>query len=517
MYLQELNMVCVHSARYNSNSVCFPSTREHLIAHIVTWVNDTSNTQRVLWLSGEAGTGKSTVAHTIAYLFDGLNRLGSSYFFNRGDAELSRTDLVITTIVRDLAICEPQLRCTLSRAIADNPSLLRSKDSQAQFDKFLLGPVRELTLSGPVVIVIDALDESDLPSRSRLLLLLSKRIEELPSNFRIIVTSRPERDIRNAMRDNPLILRMKMGDIPHSSTRHDIDIYIRTMLEPYKDDFQTSSEDFNITCGALVNGAEHLFEWAATSCRVITGWESTGMSLKERLDIVLSPSSQTSDLGTLDALYTRVLEATFRDHPVVMARFRRVMAHIFAAMEPLSVNMFDHLLSSCGSINTNEIQLIVGPLASLLNNVDELDKPIRPLHTSFRDFILDGSRSSRFHVNPGKTEHEAFATGTINVLNHSLHFNMCEWENSHLLFRDCQYPDLDRRIRNHIPPGLIYAACFWAGHLGLIGFDPVITVNAEHFLENKALFWLELLSLTSCLKYAIPALSQLRTWLTCVR
>ena len=59
-------------------------------------------------------------------------------------------------------------------------------------------PAQELMTVGPVLIVIDALDESaELWSRERtgLLNILSRRISEVPDNCRILITTRPEPDI----------------------------------------------------------------------------------------------------------------------------------------------------------------------------------------------------------------------------------------------------------------------------------------------------------------------------------
>jgi hypothetical protein len=51
--------------RYDAGHVCLPGTRRQLLDDIVSWVHDPNGGQ-LYWLSGGAGTGKSTVANSIA-------------------------------------------------------------------------------------------------------------------------------------------------------------------------------------------------------------------------------------------------------------------------------------------------------------------------------------------------------------------------------------------------------------------------------------------------------------------
>ena len=77
-----------------------------------------------------------------------------------------------------------------------------SEDIGAQWNGLILEPLRRISLVGPVVVVIDAFDEcSSADARSRHLLLkhLTESSAGLPSNLRILVTSRPEHDVMNVL------------------------------------------------------------------------------------------------------------------------------------------------------------------------------------------------------------------------------------------------------------------------------------------------------------------------------
>src|ERR1700759_4152395 len=87
-------------AGFDSGKRCLPGTRQTFINEIVEWVlNDTS--RRILLLSGQAGTGKSAVAYTIAEIFDKQNRLGSLFCFNTSYKD--RRKRLFSTISHNLA------------------------------------------------------------------------------------------------------------------------------------------------------------------------------------------------------------------------------------------------------------------------------------------------------------------------------------------------------------------------------------------------------------------------------
>ena len=110
---------------------------------------------------------------------------------------------VIPTIARDLAAWDIRLKPILADALALDPSLSSTPDVMQQWQKLILEPLSRLegAMIGNVVVVIDALDESgDDATRQHILgFLTSPDPAELPSNLRILVTCRPEADIRRGL------------------------------------------------------------------------------------------------------------------------------------------------------------------------------------------------------------------------------------------------------------------------------------------------------------------------------
>lgn len=64
------------------NTRCLANTRVELQRQIKEWAKD-SNGKPIYWLNGMAGTGKSTIARTIARSFANEGQLGASFFLRK--------------------------------------------------------------------------------------------------------------------------------------------------------------------------------------------------------------------------------------------------------------------------------------------------------------------------------------------------------------------------------------------------------------------------------------------------
>jgi hypothetical protein len=61
---------------------CLPNTRLDLLKEIHKWV-DGQDERCIFWLNGLAGTGKSTIARTVARTYFEQKRLRASFFFSK--------------------------------------------------------------------------------------------------------------------------------------------------------------------------------------------------------------------------------------------------------------------------------------------------------------------------------------------------------------------------------------------------------------------------------------------------
>ena len=105
-----------------------------------------------------------------------------------------------------------------------------------QVKRLIIEPTKHLDTIGPLVIVIDALDESGDPVNCRhLLRAISKQIADntLLTNLRFLITTRPETDILTELLPGPQTVRKDTGDIPKHIVDEDIREFVYYSLHQY--------------------------------------------------------------------------------------------------------------------------------------------------------------------------------------------------------------------------------------------------------------------------------------------
>jgi hypothetical protein len=185
--------------------VCTPGTRVRILDDIITWAKNTSpGSPDVYWLFGQAGSGKSTIAYSVARRFEFADDpndtivLGGNFFCSRQFEETRLSKCIIRTVVHHLA-----LKC---KAFADQLSHVDfetvNQDVRAQLEDLLIAPWQASKrdwspdpLNPHYLIVIDALDEIDGTGGSeflRVLLEVIDKNENRLQGLKFFVTSRPD-------------------------------------------------------------------------------------------------------------------------------------------------------------------------------------------------------------------------------------------------------------------------------------------------------------------------------------
>ena len=186
--------------RHGNRSGCLKGTRENVLNEIERWSED-SNALPVFWLNGLAGTGKSTIAQTVAERTFADGRLGASFFCSRAVKDRSDLQLIIPTLAFQLAQKYSTLRSSLVSLLQYDPDVIH-ESLQDQMQKFLVDPLRSARVS--TVIVIDALDECrDEDLESTILPVLGNSVSQIPC-VKFFITSRPETHILAGFRGLPL-------------------------------------------------------------------------------------------------------------------------------------------------------------------------------------------------------------------------------------------------------------------------------------------------------------------------
>jgi NACHT domain len=486
-------------------------TRVAFLDFIINWVNNPAS-ERGLVLFGQAGTGKSSIAHEIARLFDKMHRLTSSFIFLRREQSIRKAYHFFTTLARDLADRYLSFKIALGKVVKDNTALrIGTRDYHTLFESLILEPLKDLHIVGPILVVIDALDESgDTTSRIGLHAFLAKNLIRLPSNFRVVITSRPEHAIVSALVEAQSVKIKYMDDTELAMGTHgDILAFFQQRLP---------SNESRHYVEALAVKAEGLFQWAAVASQLILDPpERFDYSRETCVKHLLEPSTSRRGQDLLDELYKEVLEGYFKDQEA-RDLFRSVVGQLIASIEPLTIRSLISLRQHA-SYNKRSDAAVTGLLCclgSLLSNVNSSDNslPIIPLHTSFRDFLTNEDKSGDFYVDVRDVHHQITHSCLNLILDplDGLKFNMCKLETSYLANDDVE--DLNTRVDQHIPPALLYACRFWGDHLNHTHFKMDLFRKVESLFKEKFLFWLEALSLTRNIDLAPSAFATLNMWLT---
>ena len=500
-------LACAGRVGLNKEKKCLSGTRTEILKEVVDWINNTdATTPRIFWLHGQAGTGKSAIAHTIALQAENLGLLGSCFCFTRVRQHEGLHMKLFPTIARDLADRDLRLRPLLAEVITNKHSLGDTEDIGEQWHKFIFQPLSQLEgfSTGNVVVVIDALDESGAErTRSTVLKVLAGHNATLPANLRILLTSRPLADIREVLDGTRHVRVRSLDDIDTESTIDDIRLYVSERLKNFGDTFS----DENLQHLAAKSGG--VFEWA----RLAGDFVSSRISViaEKRLEEILS-QAPGDGRTLLDEMYTTFLKEFTKGPSDALDMFRSVMRQILWLKDPLSISALDFIRKRFPRQEDHyPVGDILNSMAPLLSGTSEASTtPVRPLHASFYDFLLDEKRSGVFFIQEGNMHHD-LTLALLSIMQAGLSFNICGLETSYL--PNMKVVDLEKRIEKIIPPYLLYACRFWAIHLQDGGFDVELAQSVSGFVTGeKLLFWLEVLGICKLIREADQALTSAERW-----
>ncbi|KAF7975669.1 hypothetical protein HWV62_8761 [Athelia sp. TMB] len=494
---------------FDPDKACIPGTRVFVLDELHRWINerDSDDVPRLLVLTGVPGFGKSAISNTLAQHYRKVKRLGSFVSFSRADQVRRHPGNLLSTISRDIADLDPHWRLALCAVVESDHSLAKGTSPMRQMEDLVLEPAKALTITGPIVIIIDALDESGSPAeRESLLRVLSQYASALPRNFRVLVTARPEKDIVKSFSDNsdnqPHIQQKRLDTMDLATIDLDIAVYIERQLSPLLDAFDQEWLFREQWLGMLVTGSDHVFQWAATTCRAILEAEEYGVGYVTSLIAEIAKAGEN-----LDALYKLILQRKFPERDTVaVSRFKRVLGCVLAAKAPLFKR--DLMDLCCEEADKTRFESVLTPLGSLLNGVSG-DSPIVARHTSFFDFLTDQDRSLAYSIDPTQYS-QYFVKPCLRLLSSGLRFNICELPSSYT--PNTVLADLADRVTKHITPVLGYASHFLGQHLKYTPYDQAVLEGLRALLKEHFLHWLEVLSLLKQISAASKLFASIHAW-----
>jgi hypothetical protein len=501
------------------------------LQRIYQWaVDPSSESPRVFWLTGQAGSGKSTIAYTVADHLDEKdddekdansdrhNVLGASFFCSRQFQETRLQQNILPTIVYQLAHRSRSYAQALLRANKFDSVNLLTK----QMRDLLVDPWQQSSSGRPseipsYLLVIDALDEIEGEGGSAFLRDLLKMIDkDHLRGLKFLVTSRPDPELTELCSSFKSDAVCHLYEVPTETVRADIATYLGAKLPALQNEGQLDE---------LVQKADGLFIYAATAVRYISPRYRTSKTeqfrLLGRLANHVSPMSESADAPLLiDTLYQQILLAAFCNLNDDLFHDRLKILHTLLCTEERVSTSVAGRLSDLA--NAEMAKMVVDELHAVLYVNDDR---IFWYHASFPDFVFTQARS-KFKSPLGTTidmscdeaaHHALLSHSCFHIMKSDLRFNICNLPSSFLL--DSEVPDLSRLVEESISDVLRYSCQYWARHLARAASHDrnSLWTCIRDFLHVRVLFWIEAMNLLSLPAQCTPMLRRAREWVLKVR
>ena len=501
---------------------CAEGTREEIRNDIIAWA-DSADSPPVFWLTGQAGSGKTTISYTIAQYFDGLEKTGrrtvlaGTFFCSRQFEETRRQIHIIPTLVYQLARKSKSYAHALNESGKfDSVDKLTKQMKDLFVDPWQWSESQRHTELPSYLIIIDALDEIEADGGSMFLQVILETINQCPlRGLKFLVTSRPDPHVVKLCKSFSSDAVCRLQDVPTGLVGSDIIKYLRVKL-PNLDKTELNS---------MMQLADGLFISAATIVRYLTPHRWITVDEQRRLlsKLHVRQSFSAGDArGPLlvDELYQQILRDAFSglDDDLFNSRLR-ILHTFLCTFERTSTSLAAALLSESDEIAV----AVLNQLHAVLYCKDD---QVLWYHASFPDFIFSQTRSTfeldgrRISMSINKAHHHALLTKCcFNIMESQLRFNIGDIPSSFVL--DAEDRELTKRIDTNIEAVLRYASRHWAHHLAQT--DKTNT-NVEdlgdcitEFLRIRVLFWIEVMNLLRSSGCCTTLLQRAREWVLKVR
>jgi hypothetical protein len=399
----------------------------------------------------------ATIARTIAESFASRGQLGASFFFKKGEGERGNASRFFTTMATDLVAHEPGMLPGIKKAL-NKDSAISQKALKDQFEKLILQPLLGIKQAGSPVLT------------------------------RVVIIH-----IRLGFKQVPngTYQDLVLHEVRRRTIEHDIRLFLEHELGVIRKERMLSSDwPAKTQILALVELAVPLFIYAATVCRYVG---SKGSNPTAFLNKVLQ--YQKATFSQLDRTYLPVLDQLLSEQEedekeMWLQAFRDIIGSIVVVESPLSITSLACLLR----VSREEVKCRLDSLHSVLSVPNSEDVPIRLLHLSFREFLVDPQKQGKspFWVDEKSTHHK-LASRCLKLMSgqSGLGQNMCSLVGPGVLRSEID----DGAVASSLPPELQYACRYWTSHL-MQSKEHIVEGDTTHlFLQKHLLQWLEATSL----------------------
>ncbi|KAJ7094334.1 hypothetical protein C8R44DRAFT_384209 [Mycena epipterygia] len=388
--------------REQKKKFCYSGTRGEPLAEIKIWLS--REAPHFLWLTGEPGAGKSTIAATVCRDLKDSNCLWAQLFINRNDEDTTNPKFFFPSIALQLAKRSPEVAHAIYLALQEKPSLV-DEVNETLAEQLFIEPLKcAVNPLQPIVVVVDALDEAK--EFNILVKILSKMTTRLPAKTKVLISSRGEDTIRASWATAQDTKHLSVG-VDQNSSIVDVDLFLEQRIKEIAREHDLDGWPGKEATQKLCLQASGLFIWAVTAVTHIKSQiEATG---KEYLDDLLDQLNREG-MSDINKLYHVILDNIYHDqtNPWLFETFRRVVGAIVVLSTPLSVGALEKVLDlrRVDVYNPSKIHPRVDMLhffrlrrTVLMTGTEEITQETIPrLHKSFFEFIISENVRSDLRV-----------------------------------------------------------------------------------------------------------------------
>ncbi|PLB55178.1 purine and uridine phosphorylase, partial [Aspergillus steynii IBT 23096] len=361
----------------------------------------------ILWLHCAPGTGKSTLAITLA---DELPKRASFYltgktlmyfFCEAGSSDHRTASAVLRGLLYQLVQQHPRLLTQLTKKYKERDNLFGSFDSLWR----ILIELGQDSTTGDKFLIIDGLDELEDSSQEDLLRQIHQTFasfDEALSKIHFLIISRPYLNIREELEIFP-----NTGLSSFGESQEDIKKFIREQVSQLQVKKRYTKKTCDQVSEILNKKAEGTFVWVGLACKEL-------MRVPQR-DALATLSHLPTELYSL---FRVIVEKDFQQAQSV-DKLQRILEIVVVAEEAFSI----HDLTLVCRFDENEeleerrafIREDVNTCALL--SIGENER-VAFIHTTAREFLLDPRNADSFFVDE-KAAHALLAHRLIEYIIHA--------------------------------------------------------------------------------------------------
>ncbi|KAG8828851.1 hypothetical protein FRC19_000239 [Serendipita sp. 401] len=498
----------VNRSQYTSTDLkgCTPETREKVVEEIVDWAFNPTG-EKVYWMIGMAGTGKSTIAYTLCERLKDEGILGTSFFCSTTEDQTHNMLSVFPTIAYALGTHSQRMADSLLGALKDKDVAdLNLRDTYTTLISSPASSSNSPFRGKTWIVVLDGFDQvRDRDRVETIISLILEHVHEVALKF--FISSRP---LSDKFKKDPQLRRLDLYNRPRQEVRQDIRLYVQRRLKELAARLGDEGMGWPTEeeVDAVVDCATPLFIYASTVCSYVG--EEDDSQIKRRLKAVIdeAPVKGSTKLPTdkLYALYAQITDAASKK---CNEDIKEVLGLIVAARDHLSIQSIASLLfSDDGAESESRVSAALAPLRSVLSVPTDENEGVKVIHTSFPDFLTDPTCSNETYYLNRSECHRKLVTNCLFLMEKML--DKDEIEDLH-----DPYSPMDKvKERVNISGALEYSCVHWISHVVEVydlkpGSGKELEEAVTSFFEVRVLRWLVHMSVLGKLSHAAACLRKL--------